>query len=50
MDQKDIQQTVRDLLTRYLVQNGMRCTPERYTILRTVYEQKAPFTVDELYA
>lgn len=50
MDQKDIQQTVRDLLTRYLVQNGMRCTPERYTILRTVYDQKAPFTVDELYA
>ena len=49
MDPKDIQQTVKDILTQYLVQNGMRCTPERYAILRTVYEQKAPFTVDELY-
>lgn len=49
MEQKDIQQTIKDHLTRYLVQNGMRCTPERYAILRTIYEQKGPFTVDDLY-
>ena len=49
MEQKDIQQTVKEILTQHLVQNGMRCTPERYTILRTIYEQKGPFTVDELY-
>lgn len=49
MEPKDIQQEVKDILTQYLVQNGMRRTPERYAVLRTVYEQKAPFTVDEIY-
>lgn len=50
MEQKDVQQAVKDILTQYLVQNGMRRTPERYAILQAIYEQKAPFTAETLYA
>lgn len=49
MEQKDVQQTVKDILTQYLVQNQMRCTPERYAVLRCIYEQKGPFSAQQIY-
>ena len=49
VEKVDIFQTVEEVLTQYLVQNKMRRTPERYAILRTIYEQQAPFTVDQIF-
>lgn len=47
--QAGIQQTVSDVLTRYLDEHKKRRTPERYEILRKVYEQEGSFTADQLF-
>lgn len=40
--------TVRNVLTAYLEQNGLRKTPERFAILEAVYAIDGHFTLDEL--
>ena len=49
MEKNDTLQAVENILTQYLVQNKMRRTPERYAILRTIYEQQEPFTVEQIF-
>lgn len=45
-----IEQTISRLLTEYLELHQMRKTPERYAVLKVVYQMNGHFTVDELYA
>lgn len=47
--QVDIQQQVSDVLTHYLEEHKKRRTPERYEILRKVYEQEGIFTAEQLF-
>lgn len=47
--QIDIQQRVSDVLTRYLEEHRRRRTPERYEILRKVYELEGSFTAEQLF-
>jgi len=47
--QTDIQQAVAEVLTHYLVEHGKRRTPERYEILRKVYELEGFFTAEQLF-
>ncbi len=45
---ENVKVTVRNILTKYLEQNGLRKTPERYAILDAVYSMSGHFTLDEL--
>lgn len=49
MQTKELQQTVKNILERYLSERRLRKTPERFAVLREIYQLDDHFDVDSLF-